>query len=71
MLINPIAMKKTLLFLFLLSFSLLAQVTDDFSDGDFTNNPTWSGTTDSYVVNDGVEVGFGNKIPLWLFGFLY
>lgn len=25
----------------------------------------------SYVVNDGVEVGFGNKIPLWLFGFLY
>ena len=26
---------------------------------------------DSYVVNDGVEVGFGNKIPLWLFGFLY
>ena len=26
---------------------------------------------DSYVVNDDVEVGFGNKIPLWLFGFLY
>ena len=26
---------------------------------------------DSYVVNDGVEIGFGNKIPLWLFGFLY
>ena len=25
----------------------------------------------SYVVNDGVEVGHGNKIPLWLFGFLY
>lgn len=25
----------------------------------------------SYVVNDDVEVGFGNKIPLWLFGFLY
>ena len=25
----------------------------------------------SYVVNDGVDVGFGNKIPLWLFGFLY
>lgn len=25
----------------------------------------------SYVVNDGVEIGFGNKIPLWLFGFLY
>ena len=26
---------------------------------------------DSYVVNDGVELGIGNKIPLWLFGFLY
>ena len=25
----------------------------------------------SFVVNDNVEVGFGNKIPLWLFGFLY
>ena len=26
---------------------------------------------DSYVVNDDVETGFGHKIPLWLFGFLY
>jgi len=26
---------------------------------------------DSYVVSDGIEVGNGNKIPLWLFGFLY
>lgn len=26
---------------------------------------------DSYVAQDGVETGFGNKIPLWLFGFLY
>ncbi len=25
----------------------------------------------SFVVNDDVEVGYGNKIPLWLFGFLY
>ena len=25
----------------------------------------------SYVVADNIEVGFGNKIPLWLFGFLY
>lgn len=27
--------------------------------------------SDSYVVQDGVETGIGNKIPLWLFGFLY
>jgi len=25
----------------------------------------------SYVVADNIEIGFGNKIPLWLFGFLY
>ena len=26
---------------------------------------------DSYLVADDIEVGFGHKIPLWLFGFLY
>ena len=25
----------------------------------------------SFIAADGIEVGFGNKIPLWLFGFLY
>ena len=25
----------------------------------------------SFVVTDNIESGFGNKIPLWLFGFLY
>ncbi len=25
----------------------------------------------SFVVNDDTTVGFGNRIPLWLFGFLY
>lgn len=25
----------------------------------------------SYIVADDLEVGFGNKLPLWLFGFLY
>ena len=25
----------------------------------------------SYVAADDIEIGFGNKIPLWLFGFLY
>ncbi len=27
--------------------------------------------TNSFVAADDIEVGFGNKIPLWLFGFLY
>ncbi len=26
---------------------------------------------ESFVVADDIEVGFGNKIPLWLFGFMY
>jgi hypothetical protein len=25
----------------------------------------------SFIVADNIEVGFGNKIPLWLMGFLY
>jgi hypothetical protein len=25
----------------------------------------------SFIVADDIEVGFGAKIPLWLFGFLY
>lgn len=27
--------------------------------------------TNSFVVSDDIELGIGNKIPLWLFGFLY
>lgn len=27
--------------------------------------------SDSYLAVDDIEVGFGNRIPLWLFGFLY
>ena len=26
---------------------------------------------DSYVVADNIEIGFGNKIPMWLFGLVY
>ena len=30
-----------------------------------------SNVPNSYVVADGIEIGAGNKIPLWLFGMLY
>jgi len=30
-----------------------------------------AGIQDSFVVRDGIDVGSGNKIPLWLFGLLY
>ena len=26
---------------------------------------------DSYLAVDDTEIGYGNKIPLWMFGFLY
>jgi predicted AAA+ superfamily ATPase len=29
------------------------------------------GLTNAYLVKDDIETGFGNTIPLWLFGFLY
>jgi hypothetical protein len=26
---------------------------------------------DSFMVADDIEIGSGNKVPLWLFGFMY
>ncbi|WP_199120123.1 lamin tail domain-containing protein [Pedobacter sp. ASV28] len=47
-------MRKTLLFLLLLCTKLtFAQLNDNFSDGDFTNNPTWGGSTTSFQILDG------------------
>jgi predicted AAA+ superfamily ATPase len=30
-----------------------------------------AGIQNSFIAMDDIEIGFGNKIPLWLFGFLY
>lgn len=39
--------------------------------GPGKNERQIKGVPDSYVAADGIEVGFGNRIPLYLFGFLY
>jgi hypothetical protein len=41
------------LLLSLLSLGVAGQFTDDFSDGDFTQNPTWSGMTADFEVLGG------------------
>lgn len=37
---------------FLMLHSIFAQVDDDFTDGDFTSHPPWTGTADHFTIND-------------------
>ncbi len=39
--------------------------------GKTKNNNQIADITDSYIVADDIEFGHGNKISLWLMGFLY
>jgi hypothetical protein len=49
-----------LLLLFSAKFS--AQVVEDFSDGDFTNNPTWGGTAADFIVNSSQQLQLNNTV---------
>lgn len=49
-------MKQILLLLLFFSFGLLhAQVNDDFTDGNFTNDPSWNGSNSGadFIISDG------------------
>lgn len=39
--------------------------------GSTKTNKQLESLTNAYVVKDSIEFGFGNAIPLWLFGFMY
>ena len=51
----------TLLFLFITSF-VTAQVTDNFTDGDFTAAPAWSGDASEFIVNASQQLQLNNTI---------
>lgn len=52
---NPIALLCAAL-LFMLPIFAKAQLIDDFSDGDFTSNPEWTGTSSLFRVNDNFQL---------------
>lgn len=57
-------MKKAI---YIILFSLLAikgsaQFTDNFSDGDFTNNPPWSGDVSEFTVNAAKQLQLNNSV---------
>lgn len=44
------------LFLLTLCTASFAQYSDSFTDGDYTNNPTWDGSTDKFQINGSFEL---------------
>ena len=52
----------TFLLLFTLFSPVFSQIDDPFTDGDFTSNPAWSGTTANYIVNSGKQLQLNNTV---------
>ena len=46
----------SLFFVFFVPVLCFSQVNENFSDGNFTNNPVWSGTTSNFIVNTAYQL---------------
>ena len=58
-------MRKFFLTLLIASFfttNTEAQFTDNFSDGDFTNNPVWTGSSSDWIVNTSSQLQSNNTV---------
>ena len=51
-----------LFFLWMISVNAHSQVIDDFSDGDFNGNPSWSGNTGDFIVNASQQLQLNNTV---------
>ena len=49
-------MKKHVIFILLMPFALWGQVSDNFSDGDFTQNPSWTGDPGHFKVSSSTAI---------------
>ena len=49
-------MKNLIYLLILFPIVSFAQITDNFSDGDFTNNPQWSGDISQFKINSYLQL---------------
>ncbi len=50
------------LVLILFSFRAHAQLTENFNDGNFTTNPSWSGNTSDFIVNTALQLQSNNTV---------
>ena len=57
-------MKKYLITFLFITYSLacFSQFSDDFSDGNFINNPTWEGSANAFEVDAGLKLHLNDSI---------